>query len=383
MRNAKMTIWVMVMGVCLYAVPTFGTVYFNDGGTYYIDYVVGDEIFVDYGVPDAGTTVNLLDGGRTGSGWGNLQSYGVSKISISGGWVGSWLIVYDNSNVNISGGSSIVSQGIIAHNSSQVDISGGWIGGYVGSQVYDNSQVNISGETTIRGGLFVFDNSRVNISGGTMEPDTNRGLYVYDNSQVNISGGHMGPCSKDICINGGVVSIYGSDFAVNGIPIAYGEYYYSDFSGAVIRLTGTLASGETFNNTCYVDGKLVLVPSSTYTLTMGVEPNDIGIDTLTPTVGDHNCAGSFNINAEKFINCPDVYTFDHWDGDVADPNSATTTVFMDSDKSVTGVFVDARQCGDECHPYPSGDINKDCKVNFLDIAMVANSWLECTRPECD
>lgn len=380
MRNVKMSIWVMVMSACLYTAPTFGQTPFDfdDGGIYYIDYEVCGYIRVDYGAPDAGTTVNLLNGGKT---WSNLNSYGVSKINISGGWVGSWLIVYDNSNVNIFGG-SVVSEGIIAHNSSQVDISGGWIGGYVGSQIYDNSQVNISGETTITGGLFVFDNSRVNISGGTIKrTGATWVLCVRNNSQVNISGGHIEPTGGWFDIdNDGVLSIYGSDFAVDGILVAYGEYFSG---GKNVRLTGTLASGETLNNTYGGVGKLVFVPSSTYTLTMGVEPNDIGIDTLTPTVGDHNCAGSFNINAEKFINCPDVYTFDHWDGDVADPNSATTTVFMDSDKSVTGVFVDARQCGDECHPYPSGDINKDCKVNFLDIAMVANSWLECTRPECD
>ena len=32
------------------------------------------------------------------------------------------------------------------------------------------------------------------------------------------------------------------------------------------------------------------------------------------------------------------YEFDHWDGDVADPNSASTTVVMDGDKMVTAYF---------------------------------------------
>ncbi|MHC4642311.1 MAG: GLUG motif-containing protein [Planctomycetota bacterium] len=40
-------------------------------------------------------------------------------------------------------------------------------------------------------------------------------------------------------------------------------------------------------------------------------------------------------------------------------------------------------CGDMVHPYPPGDVNKDCMVNFYDIAIVAGHWLECTATECD
>jgi hypothetical protein len=40
-------------------------------------------------------------------------------------------------------------------------------------------------------------------------------------------------------------------------------------------------------------------------------------------------------------------------------------------------------CGDPEHHYPIGDINKDCKVNIEDLALLANNWLECTAPECD
>lgn len=38
------------------------------------------------------------------------------------------------------------------------------------------------------------------------------------------------------------------------------------------------------------------------------------------------------------------------------------------------------QCGDPNHPYPSGDMNHDCVVNFVDFAMIANNWLADTRP---
>jgi len=39
------------------------------------------------------------------------------------------------------------------------------------------------------------------------------------------------------------------------------------------------------------------------------------------------------------------------------------------------------QCGDPNHPYPLGDLNQDCRVDLLDLAVLALHWLECTAPE--
>ncbi len=36
-----------------------------------------------------------------------------------------------------------------------------------------------------------------------------------------------------------------------------------------------------------------------------------------------------------------------------------------------------------CETIVAGDINGDCKVNFLDFAIMALHWLECTAPECE
>jgi hypothetical protein len=38
------------------------------------------------------------------------------------------------------------------------------------------------------------------------------------------------------------------------------------------------------------------------------------------------------------------------------------------------------RCGDLDHPYPPGDANKDCYVNLLDVAMMAENWLTCNDP---
>jgi len=40
-------------------------------------------------------------------------------------------------------------------------------------------------------------------------------------------------------------------------------------------------------------------------------------------------------------------------------------------------------CGDPWHPYPVGDFNHDCEVNFLDFATFSSHWLECTAPQCE
>ena len=40
-------------------------------------------------------------------------------------------------------------------------------------------------------------------------------------------------------------------------------------------------------------------------------------------------------------------------------------------------------CGDPEHPYPVGDLNGDCRVDLLDLAILSSHWLECTQPVSD
>jgi hypothetical protein len=39
-------------------------------------------------------------------------------------------------------------------------------------------------------------------------------------------------------------------------------------------------------------------------------------------------------------------------------------------------------CGDYGYPYPVGDENHDCIVNFQDLGIIAENWLVCTNPDC-
>ncbi len=37
-------------------------------------------------------------------------------------------------------------------------------------------------------------------------------------------------------------------------------------------------------------------------------------------------------------------------------------------------------CGDPNHPYPVGDLNQDCRVDLLDLAILASHWMEDNTP---
>jgi len=73
-------------------------------------------------------------------------------------------------------------------------------------------------------------------------------------------------------------------------------------------------------------------PPETYTLTMAVDGNG----STTPSVGSHtyDAGSAVNISATA----DSGWRFDHWSGNVADPSSSSTTVTMDSNKTVTAHF---------------------------------------------
>lgn len=141
---------------------------------------------------------------------GFVFGYGSSQVNISGGHIDNWINSYDSSQVNISGGS--IDDCLNSYNSSQVNISGGRIGGFFSS-----------------------GSSQVNISGGSIGGD----LELWGQSQIKI---------------------FGSDFAVDGLAVGYGELT-SDVYG-MRHLTGTLLNGEPINNNFQIgeDARIILIP---------------------------------------------------------------------------------------------------------------------------
>ena len=164
----------------------------------------------------------------------------------------------------------------------------------------------------------------------------------------------------------------------NGMILVFGDYYdsYSSIASNQSSVGFDVLMGNVFN---------FINPIN---LSIAVEPMNIGINSTTPDVGQHQYLGEIHvdISSERFPACPDVYRFDHWLGDgIVDPNSANTQVLLNVDKTITAVFVlDEPICGDECHPnFLLGDHNHDCYVNMVDFAMFLSRWMTCTAPECN
>lgn len=79
---------------------------------------------------------------------------------------------------------------------------------------------------------------------------------------------------------------------------------------------------------------------TTYNLTIQVDPAIGG--TTTPPVGVHTYPVDEVVDI--FASPASGYDFDYWTGEVIDPGSASTTVTMDSDKSVTAHFIQQSAC---------------------------------------
>jgi len=135
-------------------------------------------------------------------------------------------------------------------------------------------------------------------------------------------------------------------------PSVGGPYTYAE--GTVVTITATTAEGYHFvdwtgdvadpdsaSTTVTMDANKTVTANfeedapDTYTLTMKVLPLDSG--TTTPEIGTHTgyTAGTVvNISATPEAG----YHFVDWTGDVAVPDSASTTVTMDANKTVTANF---------------------------------------------
>ena len=243
-KTRNVTIWMMVVVLCLASSQVLGVVEFKDGQTHDIDYEINDDVWVDYQAPGTETTVNWLDGASMPSDY-KLQAFEDSRINVSGGSIGNYLSVYDSSQVTMSGGS--------------ID---GWL------SVWQRSQATISGGSI--DDLKAEDGAQIAISGGSIRGS----LYTFDSSQVDICGGSMG---GELGLEfASIITILGSDFAVDGEDFGYGELT-SIFGGnwcdePFRHLTGILASGELLDNDFRIghDARIVLVPEPASAVMLGL-----------------------------------------------------------------------------------------------------------------
>jgi len=142
--------------------------------------------------PGAPTTVAIVDGGVAA----NVLADGSSHVDMQGGDVyGLFLAASGSASISMTGGN--VHFVLEASEDSQIS----FLGGYVEAQV--------------RG----FDAAHITIAGGSI--------------------GSGGAQAEIRTFNQALIEIIGSDFAIDGIPVAFG-----DISAASGRITGRLASGD-------------------------------------------------------------------------------------------------------------------------------------------
>lgn len=252
MRNKTLTVLAVAAILTLSLRPTRAyAILLDDGQVHNIDMTINDSVEVrDDSFFGRTTTVNLLPSGAIE---GDLYAYENSQINVSGGSIG-WpktgnLVADDNSRVTFSAGQ--ISNHLITRGNSQVTFFGGTIG-------------------TIVGGLLAFDSSQVTFFSGTIDFR----LQASDNSEITVSGGLIGEeiwagtsSSADA-----VITFEGSDFAINGTPVSYGEFDTGGSASIHGTLTGTLTNGDFLNNSFYIhgDSSIILIPEPATLFMLGL-----------------------------------------------------------------------------------------------------------------
>ncbi len=265
MRNVRMTIWVVVV-VCLYCFnlpKAKGELVFDDGEHHIVDYVRPDTISVQY-EPffHVATTVDFVEGASATG----LRVWNNCSVNILGGTITHEARFDDDSVVTISGGNI---NSLDINDNADVDISGGIFNSTY--SIYLGLSGNHTGDINISGGQFdgiVYGNGygTFAISGGEFNDIVS---FTYS-TQGTITGGtflgdeiHIGDSAR--------VTIHGSDFEVNGVPISYGTVYSGSREG---QLTGILADGTGLNiplrNTQNASLTFVLIPEPTTLLLLGL-----------------------------------------------------------------------------------------------------------------
>ena len=165
-----------------------------------------------------------------------------SVLVLEGGNVGAILDVYGDSSLHMSGGT--VGDFLYARSSSEITVSGGRIDGNLNAF---SAEVTLSGGS-IGGDLSLNGTGTVHWSGGTVDGE----LIAF----------------HEDCL----LEIVGTGFAVDGVPVPYG-----DMSATEGSLTGVLDSGHALDNVFVqgggyrpgvgnYNGTITLVPEPTQTL---------------------------------------------------------------------------------------------------------------------
>jgi len=238
-----------MLTLCLLSIPSYGVIWFDDGGVHDVNSVVDDEIQVwDNEAVPAPTTVNFKNGFSS--------TYPIE--------------VHLNSSINIFGGTFPPTLSLTAFDNSETTFEGGTFEGNIMS--WDNSIIRFEGGTFTNVVVSSFDSCNLFISADDFDGNTIR-LYMNSyaeinngtcgnvnlegNSQVYIPNGEIGfleieENGKAIVSGGslysitlsdyGVVFVHGTHFAINGTYVGTGEITHADYSNGT--LTCKLYNGD-------------------------------------------------------------------------------------------------------------------------------------------
>ena len=290
-------------------------------------------------------------------------------------------IYIHNSNININNctiydNSTALGGGGIQNYDSTLTITGSTISGNSanyggGINNYDSSLTitgsTISGNSTYNnsgGGICNDKNSSLTITGSTISGNSaalrGGGIGNYGDSSLTITGGTISGNSAEY--SGGGINNYDSSLTITGGTIS-NNYSYNNGGGIYIwsnsrtisiggisasmknTICGNYKSGDdpsqdqqirgesgdhydTYKDTNYISA---YCGGETYTLTTSVSPSGSG--SVSPSGGTYAAGTSVTLTATPATD----YKFDHWGGD-AGGTSTSTTITMDSNKSVVAYF---------------------------------------------
>ena len=269
-----------LMVVLVNALLVSANTFFDDGEMHVIDTVINDYIYV-YDGPDAATTsLNVVQGGWPGGSSYTTWVFDHSQINVMGGrithlnttsYTGLHLSDGDITNLFAGGESDVVVSDSGYLNNATLDnhvtfSSTGGNTSYITSR--SNSQVSISAGWV--GHISAYSSSVVNITGGTVQHH----IIAYDDSRVVISGGILNDFSftpigslragrGDTDPTNSIITIHGSDFAIDGSPVDYGVLTNSSGGRYTTgQLTGSLMNGGAIDRRFEIwgDGSIVLIP---------------------------------------------------------------------------------------------------------------------------
>ena len=202
-------------------IPPSNLYLLNDGSRHTIsDYLHQDDVVHMFDGPcllpggcRSVTTRLNLDAGQTQE----MQLFDTSELFMNGGYVYGSVLASDRARLSLVGGS--IRENLAAFGNASVMLGG-------------------SGEGThVAGGIFAFDTSDVTVTWGNSYGD----LSAFDSATIAIKGDWAGGSRALSARNSSVIEVYGYDFRVGSVPVAYGDVVAS--SGT---LTGELVTSGGF-----------------------------------------------------------------------------------------------------------------------------------------